>query len=327
LKGATVNQTNVTITQSSTAKQVVTTNPKIKPDTSEELRNWLQDELRLAAAYWQKQIHPFIIGRKLRYAEFEVARSAYCRVQETIENGRQWNTGNWPLGAGKCNGGDGEKFPIPANKFPALDKFQKPAPLLVDKSLQPETLAAIAAPMIGKQLPKLLPSQAVQVAHDLLTAAQDYLVTLRESQTRGHRERLVTGESTVSFDEIAQSNRGDSGQLPLLPPSPSKRKGRTEQEISEKPLSKAAIKQAVLGFLHNHQAAKTAVDDCSRTHRISLKDLCAMRYERFKKFATDQQKRAIGREAKKKATKIETSKEKLPKSAATSPLVVGKRQK
>ena len=55
--------------------------------------------------------------------------------------------------------------------------------------------------------------------------------------------------STVTFAEIEASNRTDSGQLPLLPPVGQKKKGRTEQELAEKPLSKTAIKNAVRHFL------------------------------------------------------------------------------
>jgi hypothetical protein len=321
-----MNQTKETVPQSSNTEQTVASNAETESYNPKEYCNWLQDELRLAKAYWQEQIQPFINDRKLRNLEFEVARRAHSRLEETIANARQWNAGKWSLSAGKCNGNDGKQFPIPTEEFTALEKFRKPEPLLVDKSLKPEMLAVIAAPMIGKRVPKLLPSEAVRIAHDLLAAAQDYLDTLRKSQSRGLRERIVTGDNTVSFDEIEQSNRGDSGQLPLLPPIASKKKGRPEQEIREKPLSQTAIKDAVLLFLREHTASQGAIDDCLKTRRISLQYLCTMRWERFRKNSQVQQNRAISREAKKAEAKSKASKTKLPKSAASSPITVGKRK-
>src|ERR1035437_7966753 len=132
-----MNQTNEIVPPSSNTEQTVASNPETEPYNPEKFRNWLQDELRLAKAYWQEQIKTFIINdRKLRNLEFEVARRAHSRVEETIANARQWNAGQWPLSAGKCNGNDGKQFSIPAEEFPAQKKFRKPEPLLVDTSLK-----------------------------------------------------------------------------------------------------------------------------------------------------------------------------------------------
>jgi len=295
-----MNQTTENDPQSAKARQRVASSAETESYDPREFCNWLQDELRLAKTYWQEKIEPFISGRKLRYVEFEVARRAYFRVEETAENARQWNAGKWSLDAGKYNGDDGKQFPVPEGEFPALETFSKPEPLPVDTSLKPETLAMIASPMLGKRLPELLPNDAVRIAHELLAAAQDYLDTSRKAARDNFVKRITTGV-TVSFDEIAQSNRLDSGQLPLLPPIASKKKGRPEQEIREKPLSKTAIKQAVLDFLHEHTASQGAIDDCLKTQRISLQDLCTLRYERFKTFYLEQRSRAVTRGAKKMA--------------------------
>ena len=138
---------------------------------------------------------------------------------------------------------------------------------------------------------------------------------MRKSQTRDLVERIVR-VNTVSFDEIKQSNAEEPRQLPLLPPVQKKRNLRQ--------LNLSAIKAAVRLFYETREETK---DDCLRNNRIPLPDLCKMRWERFKKHSMEQQSRAIAREAKKKAAKTKASKEKLPKSAATSPLVTGKRQK
>jgi hypothetical protein len=174
--------------------------------------------------------------------------------------------------------------------------------------------------------------------------------------------------STITFAEIEASNRTDSGQLPLLPPVGQKKKGRDKQEVAEKPLSKIAIKNAVKQYLdertprmsqeeyerEQEQTARLAkagmlvmmgsgkprtyqewqsdnqkaIDDCLQNDRISLQDLCTMRWERFKKFWQEQRKRVLARETNKEAeAKTKAPKTKLPKSAATSPLVAGKRRK
>jgi hypothetical protein len=152
-----------------------------------------------------------------------------------------------------------------------------------------------------------------------------------------------------------------------LPPVAPKRKGRPEQEIGEQPLSVPAIRAAVKHFLDERtprmsqeqyergqeqqdrlakagmlvqlgsgrpmsyqewqQSNQDGIDDCLKNNRISLQDLCTMRWERFKKNSQDQQNRAIAREAKKTGDKPKAPKTKLPKSAASSLSAAGKRQK
>ena len=316
-----MNQTNATVPQSSTTEQIVASNAETEPYKPKEIRNWLQDELRLAKVYWQEKIQPFIIDRKLRHLQFEISRKAYSRVEATMANARQWNAGEWPVSAGKRNGDDGKHFPIPAEGFLATEKFRKPEPLLLDKSLKPETLAMIAAPMIGKRVPKLLPSsEAVRIAHDLLTAAQDYLDTFRERQTRDFREHLVTGDNTVSFDEIEQSNEKEPCQLPLLPTVQTKR-NRGHLKLS-------AIRAAVSRFYKTRtdlppKKLTEAKENCLLNNRIPLSDLCAMRWERFKNFSQKQQLHVLHR----KPRQSKRPKKDLPKSAGTSPISAGRQRK
>lgn len=189
----------------------------------------------------------------------------------------------------------------------------------------------------------------------------------KEEADSWHRD-FEKAFSCVTFKEIVASNRKDSGQLPLLPPIALKRKGRPEKETSEQQLSVPAIRAAVKHFLdertprmsqeqYEHgqeqqdrlekagmlfqfgsgrpmsyqewqQSNQDAINDCLKNNRISLQDLCTMRWERFKKFWHGQQNRVLVREANKEAeAKIKAPKIKLPKSAASSPSAAGKRQK
>jgi hypothetical protein len=69
------------------------------------------------------------------------------------------------------------------------------------------------------------------------------------------------------------------------------------------------------------------MNDCLKNNQILLQDLCAMRWERFRKNSQDQQNRAIARETKKAETKTKAPKIQPSKSAASSPITAGKRQK
>src|ERR1019366_2754223 len=137
-------QTDEIVPLSSNTEQIQASIARAETYNPEEFRNWRQDELRLAKAYWQ-EIRPSIIYRKLHHFEFEVADKAHSRVEQTIANARQWNAGKWPLSSSKCNGNDGKQFPIPAGEFPAREDFLKQELSRVNKSLKPETLAMIAA--------------------------------------------------------------------------------------------------------------------------------------------------------------------------------------
>jgi hypothetical protein len=50
------------------------------------------------------------------------------------------------------------------------------------------------------------------------------------------------------------------------------------------------------------QRDQAAVDDCLKNNWISVQDLCALRWERFKKFWQGQQNRVLTREANKNAS-------------------------
>jgi hypothetical protein len=279
--------------------------------TPEDYRNWLLDELRFAKAYWKHRVQPSINGRKLHDFEFEIAWGAYSRVKDTVDNARKWNAGEWPMGDNKCNGNDGKQFPIPEKEFPAREEFCEPVLLRVDTSMNAETLAMIASPMIGKKVPKVAPSKSVHIAHDLFIEAQDYLDTLRKPQKKWAASLLFARQITVSFDEIENSNLMGSGQLPLLPPEPKQRnKGQMKQTAIRAAVSRYYEKRADL-FPKEREAVKK---DCLQNNRIPLPDLCKLRRDRFKRLWLKQQKAGLGRQSKRGAQ----FKSKRPSSAASS---------
>jgi hypothetical protein len=137
------------------------------------------------------------------------------------------------------------------------------------------------------------------------------------------KEAIANALSTVTFAEIQASNKETSGQLPLLPPTGQKRKGISEQKQREEPLSVSAIREAVKRYLDEHTPRMTkeeyerdqeqteqlanegklrmlgsgkprtyqewqgenqrAIQDCMQNNRISLQDLCKLRWERFER--------------------------------------------
>jgi hypothetical protein len=169
--------------------------------------------------------------------------------------------------------------------------------------------------------------------------------------------------NTVTFAEIAASNRTDSGKLPYLPPVAQKRKGRTEQES---PLSEAAIKTAVKRFLNERTLRLTqqeyerdqeqtetlakegklprkgtgeprtyqewqsdnqkVIDDCLQNDRIRLRDLCELRWERFKRQCETRKRGAAKHPGPKRKSK-KNSRRTRPSSAASSPETSGKPEK
>lgn len=320
----------------------------------------VEQELRLAKEYWLRTIRPHIAGRILRGAEFFVAKHAHWRLQKATKKAGDWNH----LCDAKM---DEARSPVLVDVDLSAESFREPEVLemLFADSVKPETLAAIAAPMV-KQAAKLTEADAIRNAHELLMAAEQYIGTLpkKTEEIESWVADFEQAFSAVTFAEIEASNKNNSGQLPLLPPVAPKRKGRPEQEIGEHPLSVPAIRAAVKHFLDERtprksqeqyereqeqtarlakagmlfrfgnerptsyqewqQSNQDAIDDCLKNNRISLQDLCTMRWERFKKFRQEQQNRVFAREAKKKASK--KTKPGLPKSTASSPTTAGKRK-
>lgn len=136
---------------------------------------------------------------------------------------------------------------------------------------------------------------------------------------------------TVTFKEIMASNRKGSGELPLLPPLQLKKKGKSADEITGTQ-SLEAIRKTVREFLERErphvteaedkfeeeqnallesqgaliypfgrrqpsyqekQAEEQArIDDCMENNRISVMNLCKLRWQRFRDFAAKQHRPA-----------------------------------
>ena len=273
-----------------------------------------------------------------------MATDAYSRLRKAQEHAESWNQTV-----------EGQRAPVPAEEFADWnrDEFHEPQELCRDEKLTPELLATIAAPMMQERTAGLTPLAVVGVAHDLLREAQQYVKALPE-QKRGEArimEDFQTAFSTVTFEEIEASNKGDSGQLPLLPPVARKQKGMADEELREKSLSRAGIKNAVKLFLKEHPPRRTKEDyrakekekypnpaialliadeqwesdnadliDCQRNGRVLVEQLCQLRWERFAEIRETRKHAALKREKKRR----DTPQEKPPSSAASSPKTAGK---
>ncbi len=204
----------------------------------------LERKLRLAKKYWLR-IQPYIRDRRLRDAELYVAADAHRRLRQAAGCAAEWNGTEE---ARRCS--------VPAEAIPDFgkDPFLEPEELCRDENLKPETLAAIAAPLMQKQAAELSPFEAVGVAHELLMAAERFVKALPEQKrgTEGWMEAFRTAFSTVTFAEIRASNMKSSGRVPLLPPSGQKRKNVSEPEQLEESLSVPAIREAVKRYLDEH---------------------------------------------------------------------------
>jgi hypothetical protein len=348
-----MNQTNKTVPH---VLQV----PQVPQPSIAEQRAEIESEMRLAKEYWLRTVQPHIEGRILRGVEFFVVTDAHRILQAARKKAEDWN----------------RACPVPAaGVSPAAfvlvdlssEDFREPEmpEMFFADNVKPEVLAAVAAPLVKEVM---TPDEAIRNAHELLMAAERYIGTLPEKKDEidSWHSDFEKAFSTVTFKEIAESNKKKSGQLPLLPPLQIKRKGKSEKELlDEPPLSVKAIRDEVRDFLRNgipfmtledyeqaeeqnqlladegklighgqptsfqewQQRNQDEIDDCLKNNGILLQSLCKMRWERFKKFWQGQQNRAITREANKKAaSKTKKPKAILPKSAASSPITAGKRK-
>jgi hypothetical protein len=228
----------------------------------------LEGRLRIVTEYWLRTVRPFIKDRALRGAELYMATDAHLRLRQAAEHAANWNTTE-----------EGRRASVPVEAILDLgkDPFLEPEELCCDENLKPETLAALAAPLVQKPAAELTPLAAVGIAHELLMAARRYVKALPE-QKRG-TERLMEdfdkAFSTITFAAIKASNSKGLGRLPLLPPSGQKRKSISEQKQREEPLSVAAIREAVRRYLDEHTPRLTQEQyerDQEQTERLAKED-------------------------------------------------------
>jgi hypothetical protein len=336
------------------------TNEVTPQSTIAEQRAKVEQELRLAKEYWLRTVQPHNAGRILRGVEFFAAQHAHWLLQEAIKQAGDWNhlcdvkkdKAHLPVSVAVDLSADDFRAPeVPEMLFADNVKPEILAAIAAPLVKEAAKLTPTDAIRNAHEL--------LMVAERYIGTLPE-----KKSGTESFIADFEQAFSTVTFAEIEASNREGSGQLPLLPPVGQKKKGRAKRELAEKPLSKTAIKNAVKHYLNERtprmsqeqyereqeQTARLAkagmlvmmgsgkprtyqewqsdnqkaIDDCLNNNRISLQDLCTMRWERFKKSRQVQQRRAVSREAKKEASK--EAKPGLPKSAASSPTTAGKRK-
>ena len=317
-----------------------------------EKRAAVEQEFRLAKEYWLRTVQPHIAGRRLRDVELFVAQDAYLLLRGAQRKAEDWNRTQ-----------EGRLSPLDVDL--SGGKFREPEVLFADENLKPEILAGIAAPLMNKSEARMTPGELVRTAHELLMAAERYIGTLPEKKEgpASWKSDFDLAFGHVLFAEILQSNEKTSGQLPLLPPVQQERNAgklslaalrravkdfleqrkKNRPQITEEQYTRETEQNAKLAqegritmivtgkpmtFQEWQSQPDEAIKDCLQNNRILLQDLCTMRWERFKNHWQEQQNRVLAREANKEAkAKTKVPKTKLPKSAASSPTTVGKRQK
>ena len=295
----------------------------------------IERELRLAKEYWLRTVQPNIERRKLRDVELFVAQDAHRRLQVSQRKAEDWNRTQ-----------EGRLSPLDVDL--SGEQFREPEVLFADKDLKPQILAEIAAPLMNKGEGKMTPAEAVRNAHELLMVAERYIGTLPEQKqgTESLVSDLHLAFSSVSFAEILRSNGKNSGQLPFLPPVQQKRnegklsltalrnavknfleqKKKNRPQITEEQWNRQTEQDARLaregrlkmigsGKRMTYQEWQSqpdeAIRDCLQNNRISLQNLCTMRWERFKNFWQKQQRRVLNR----RPSESKRPKKSLPKSA------------
>ena len=306
-------------------------------------------ELQLAKSYWREKIQPYIAGRKLQGAEFFVAAKAHTWLTMMAKLATHWNESE-----------EGKKSPIPVQTFPEWGKeeFNAPEEFCANENLKPEILAGIAASVMNKGETKLTPVDAIRNAHELFTAANQFINTMPPKQGTGTIDQVIgLFHKRITFEEIIQSNA--SGNLPLLPPDQTeKHKGHltmtglraavkrflekynpplTEEEFNNdkqhrlefaemRNTNKNLIQTGdgsgmSLTYLEWQNQNHNSISIWLKNNHISLQVLAALRWDRFKSKCERERIRAL----KKNLPKSKKLKAQLPMSAASSPITVGKR--
>jgi hypothetical protein len=237
----------------------------------------IEKQLRVAKEYWLRTIHPYIADRKLRGVELFVATHAYNTVlRRACNEAEQWNYTE-----------QGKLFPIPVDVILDLDtgEFRAPEPLYAEDCPKPEMLASIAASLLP-QSADISPAEAILKADELVIAAERYISSLPHKPSSGtarSNEDLGLATSTITFDEIRESNKGGPGQLPLLPPVQARR--------NQGQVTLAAIRSELKRFSARHNWSREKTQQSVVHNRILLQDLCQMRWERFQAFMDAQGRR------------------------------------
>lgn len=250
-------------------------------------RESVAKELDVALRYWSKSVQPCITERKLHGAELHVAEDAHYHMRSAWKKADEWNASE-----------KGKRMPVPlpdGNK----PEFRRPETLFADEVPPREILATIAAAASPTVNHNLSSDAAISRALDLLNAADRRIASLPRKPKTDAKEwatHFAELDSCVTIKEIYDSNQSNSGRLPLLPPTQVKKKGRESSEItgSQKP---DAIRVALKRFLKRNAATQPSETEWRREQQaldhlkkglVSVLNLCAIRWERFKNFSAKQ---------------------------------------
>ncbi|MBM3840114.1 MAG: hypothetical protein FJ398_19540 [Verrucomicrobia bacterium] len=272
-------------------------------------------QLTLARRYWLETVHRFIAGRKLSGPELAVADHAWNRLRDAVWNAEEWNRI-------LANGSPGT--PIPDDEILNLEAPEFARPDAASREgLEPGQLAALAAALMPKKYGKLSRDQAVREAHELLVSAERYISGLPKNAPSVFERSRPSAHGTVRISEIEESQ--ESGGLPLL----YKLTKRTDKENRAMtiPLSRDAIVKAVHDYLEGMRLPKNDMDSHLKQGRVTVADLCALRWKRFRSQAEKQMNRAETGKAKAQMTRAENKRKaeeaRKPASAASTQVYAG----
>jgi hypothetical protein len=248
--------------------------------------------LDIATRYWLDTIQRFTVNRKLRGSELWVAQHGYAILREAYGEANEWNQSD-----------EGRLAPIPLPDFKD-PKFLEPEPLYAENLPSAETMAMAAWRELEIQKSGE-PQPAAEVLRDFcdaFLAAERYRSSFPQKPAPGKQWieniRLVGNE--VNLEEIFESNgenKGNTGGIPLLPPS--NVKGRSSMKLGYEisgTQTKAAIQKTIELYYKEH-----GFDSAGTS--ISAWDLCMLRWGRFISLAEKQRSIALAREANKRTAK------------------------
>lgn len=321
---------------------------------AERRQSELEQNLRLAKEYWLR-IQGSVKDRKLRGAELYVATDAHSRLRRAATYLTEWRGTEY----GRRSAG-AEEIPDwgqPVFREPeelCTDEGLTPETLArIAASLMRERTKVLTSAEAVLAAHDLLMAAERYVATLPKQKRGSYRII------EGFQEAF----STVKFVEIYASNRKSSGKLPLLPAIGQKHKNVPEQEQRERPLTVQAIREAVRRYLEEqtphltreeyerdqeqtHRLAEgkkltifggrktrtyqqwqgdnqRAIEDFMKESRISIQDLCNLRWARFERQWQLRQRIALNR----KPPQRKVRSEKPPSSAASSPQAAGKSER
>jgi hypothetical protein len=283
-------------------------------------RDRVAHAVNIATRYWLETIQTYLPNRILVGVELYVAKHGHNRLREACTAAIEWNKGE-----SQCH-------PILLPDF-ASPQFREPKASYGD-DLNPESLALISALLsLRNDLPKnetnLSDVDLVRKSHGLVIAAEHYIASLPKKPGSEGEADLDLAFSYVTLDEIHESNKRNSGRLPLLPALQIKQKDIDKNAITAAQ-TQEAIKREIASFLKkrvpnvtdvdwNRQAAQDRVlfpnrkpisfedwqkswqqslDELKKNKIVSVQHICKLRWHRFRMSAQAHYQSGVNRTKK-----------------------------